>query len=212
MKSELIRSDMIVLASAQTPGLISPQWMKETQLISEEPKQFVNTPDFSFFDSESYSLMIDHRRLHITTKKQDRNSLKSLARIGSGYITLLPHISYIALGLNFVWLGKKDEDEEDDENPPRVEINIGSIDIPKIFPTHELHYGGIIFAEKDPYVLKLTIEPQKETAFIYNFNYHHDVKGLHADKIKGYIDNFVGLHEDSQKIMNLLSKGGKKND
>jgi len=79
MKIKLGRADIVILALAHNPSIISPQWLKENHLITEEPKQFVHTPDFSLFDSETFSLIADRQRLQVTAKKQDMDTLKSLA-------------------------------------------------------------------------------------------------------------------------------------
>lgn len=181
MEINLRRADIVIAASAHNPSIVSPQWLKEMNLIVEEPKHFVNTPDFSLFDSETILLVVDRQRLQITAKKHDEESLKSFASIGSGYIRLLSHIPYSALGLNFVWHVKT---EEEGEELPTIRTNIGSIhDFSSILVNHELNFGSIIYARKEPYLLKISIESQGRAIFICNFNYHHEVTKLDTDKI-----------------------------
>lgn len=205
MKIKLGRADIVILASAHNPSIISPQWVKENHLIAEEPKQFVHTPDFSLFDSELLSLIADRQRLQITAKKHDVDTLKSLVGIGKGYIELLPHIPYKALGVNFVWL-------TEGEHLPKINISIGSTaNLSSILTEHELNYGCIIYAQREPYLLKLTIEPQGESTLTYNFNYHHGVTGLDADIIIKYVDNFMNLFKYSQEVVEKFA-GGKEDD
>ncbi len=102
MEIKIERADIVIVASAHNPSIVSPQWLKGKKLIVEDPKQFVHTPDFSLFDSETFSLVVDRERLQITAKKKDSGTLKSLASVGSGYIDLLPHVPYKSVGLNFV--------------------------------------------------------------------------------------------------------------
>jgi len=208
MKIKLGRADIVILALAHNPSIISPQWLKENHLITEEPKQFVHTPDFSLFDSETFSLITDRQRLQVTAKKQDMDTLKSLASIGNGYIKLLSHIPYRTLGLNFVWLAEISEGEY----LPKINISINSTDnLSSILTGHELNLGCIIYARKEPYLLKLTIEPQGENTLIYNFNYHHEVKGLDVDRIIEYVDNFMSLYEHSRNVVeNTCLVGGER--
>ncbi len=204
MEIRLERADMVILASAHNPSIISPQWLKENHLITEEPKQFVHTPDFSLFDSDSLSLIADRLRLQITAKKHDDVTLKSLVGIGKGYIELLPHIPYRALGINFVWL-------IEGEHLPKININIGSTaNISSILTEHELNYGCVIYARREPYLLKLTIEPRGESTLTYNFNYHHEVTGLDADIIIEYVNNFMNLFKYSQEVLEKFAGRKRK--
>lgn len=199
MEAKLRRADIVIMASAHNPSIIAPQWLKDNSLIIEEPKHFIHTPDFSLFESESFSLMADHQRLQITAKKQDGGSLRSLAGIASNYVKLLPHIPYRALGLNFVWTIKIDEGEK----LPKIGLSINKSDLMSIFESHEVDYGGIIYARKDPYMLKLVIEPQKNT-LVHNFNYHHELEGIFVEDIIMLMDNFLTRYEDSSRIVKGL--------
>jgi hypothetical protein len=145
MGIKLERADIVIVASAHNPSIVSPQWLKEKKLIVEGPKQFVHTPDFSLFDSETFSLVEDRERLQITAKKQDRETLKSLASVGSGYINLLPQVPYKSLGLNFMWLAESNEGEV----LPKIKVSIGFINnLASILTDHELNYGCISYARK----------------------------------------------------------------
>jgi len=211
MEIKLGRADIVIVASAHNPSIVSPQWLKEKKLIVEDPKQFVHTPDFSLFDSETFSLVVDRERLQITAKKQDRETLKSLASVGSGYINLLPHVPYRSLGLNFVWLAESDEGDV----LPKINISVGFINnLSSILTDQELNYGCIIYARKDPYLLKLTIEPRGKNTLVYNFNYHHGVEGLNKDKILEHLGNFMSLYEKSKEIVEktCLLQEEKEND
>lgn len=211
MEIKLERADIVIVASAHNPSIVSPQWLREKKLIVEDSKQFVHTPDFSLFDSETFSLVVDRERLQITAKKQDRETLKSLASVGSGYINLLTHVPYRSLGLNFVWLAESTEGEV----LPKIEVSIGfTNNLSSILTDHELIYGCIIYARKDPYLLKLIIEPRGKNSLVYNFNYHHGVERLDKDTILDYIGNFMNLYEKSKEIVEktCLLQEEKEND
>ena len=206
MEAELRRADIVIMASAHNPSIISPQWLKDKSLIAEESDHFVHTPDFSLFDSESFSLIVDHQRLQITVKKQDKNSLESLANIASNYIELLPHIPYKALGLNFVWTIEVDNGEK----LPKIGLNINKSDLMPVFEGHEIGYGGIIYARKEPYMLKLVIEPQGETTIVHNFNYNHELAGMSVKDIVKLINNFLVINKNSSSIVKGLYSIGEK--
>lgn len=205
MKIELVRADIIILASAHNSSMVTAKWLRDKNLITEEPTQTLFTPISSLFESETFSLIVTPDRLQITAKKDNIEALKSLVKIGEEYIRLSPYIAYRALGLNFIWITRI---LEGGEELPKINVNISSLNsLSSVFTNHELNYGGIIYAKKDPYLLKLMIELQEKSALIYNFNHHHEIQGLDIDKIASYLGNFINLYENSKTIVNTLFTG-----
>lgn len=200
MEAKLRRADIVIIASAHNPSIIAPQWLKDNSLIIEKPIHFVNTPDFSLFESESFSLVVDHQRLQITAKKQDRGALRSLANVAANYVRLLPHITYRSLGLNLLWTVEIDEGDE----VPKIGLSINGGNLDSVFEDHKVSYGGIIYARKEPYLLKLVIEPQGKNALVHNFNYHHELEGMSVEDLARLIDNFLTRYEDSSRVVRGL--------
>ena len=142
----LKRADIVILASNHNPSIISPEWLKENELILETPLYSIQTPDFSFYDSQTYSLIIDRQRLQITLKKQDIKSLLKLSNIEARYVELSPFIPYNSLGINFVWIAEFDANE----SIPKIHISINSaVNLETIFKDHDLNFGYLIFASKN---------------------------------------------------------------
>lgn len=206
MEAKLRRADIVIIASAHNPSIIAPQWLKDNSLIIEKPKHFVHTPEFSLFESESFSLVVDHERLQIIAKKQDEGSLRSLANIGSNYVKLLSHIPYIALGFNFLWSIEINKGEK----LPKIGLDINKSNLMSAFKGHKVNYGGIVYAGKEPYKLKLVIEPQGGNTLVHNFNYHHELKGMSTGDIIKSLNSFLIRYKDSSKIIKGLYLGGKK--
>ena len=200
MEAKLRRADIVIIASAHNPSIIAPEWLKDKSLIVEEPSHFVHTPDLSIFESESFSVVVDHQRLQIVVKKQDTRSLESLANIASNYVKLLPHIPYKALGLNFTWTIEVDDGEE----LPKIEININKSDLMSVFEGHEVDCGGIIYARKEQYMLKVVIELQGGNTLVHNFNYNHELEGMSVEDIVKLINDFITIKEDSSSIVKGL--------
>jgi len=206
MEAKLRRADIVIIASAHNPSIIAPEWLKDKSLIVEEPSHFVHTPDLSIFESESFSVVVDHQRLQIVVKKQDTRSLESLANIASNYVKLLPHIPYKALGLNFTWTIEVDDGEE----LPKIEININKSDLMSVFEGHEVDCGGIIYARKEQYMLKVVIELQGGNTLVHNFNYNHELEGMSVEDIVKLINDFITIKEDSSSIVKGLYSIGDK--
>ena len=206
MEAKLRRADIVILASAHNPSIISPQWLKDKSLRAEEPDHFVHTPDFSLFESESFLLVVDNQRMQITVKKQDTVALESLANVASGYVKALPHIPYKALGLNFVWGIEVGNGEE----LPKIELNINKSDLISVFEGYEVDCGGIIYARNEPHVLKVVIEPQGENTLVHNFNYNHELEGMSVEDMVKLINNFLIIKEDSSSVVKGLYSIGEK--
>ena len=206
MEAKLRRADIVILASAHNPSIISPQWLKDKSLIAEEPDHFVHTPDFSLFESESYLLVVDNQRMQITVKKQDTTTLESLANVASGYVKALPHIPYKALGLNFVWSIEVGNGEE----LPKIGLSINKSDLLSVFEGYEVDCGGIIYARKELYVLKVVVEPQGANTLIHNFNYNHELEGMSVEAIVKLINNFSIIKENSSSVVKGLYLIGEK--
>jgi len=194
---------MVLLAEAHNPSILSPDWLKRNKVITENPNQFVLTPDFAVFDSKSFNLVVDRQRLQLNAKKATPVTLNELVTIITKYLTLLPHIPFLRLGLNFEWVV-----EEDEKNPPpEINLTIGSTkDFQAIFPQHDLCYGSIIYAKKEAYRLQLTIEPTDENALIYKFNFDYNVKDIAIDKIKEFVENYPELYKFASTIVDNTTK------
>lgn len=205
MEVKLVRADIVILASAHNPSIIAPDWLKANSLIAEEPKDFMHTPAFSAFESESFVLIVDPQRLQVIAKKYDAETLKSLYGIAKNYIKLLPHIPYKALGINFVWTVHPDEGS----CPSSIRVTLNRGNLESIFEGHDLNYGGIVYAKKAPYTLKLIVEPKPEHGFIYNFNYHHELTDLSTNGIVALIEDFTIRYEHSSIIIKgIYTTGG----
>lgn len=202
MRISLNGADLVILASSHNPSIMSPEWLEKYEIVNEEPKQFVHTRDFSLFESESYSLIIDQQRMQVSLRTPSKEKLRSMAEIGAKYIQLLHHIPYQAIGINFL-LHKI---AEQGEILPKIRVAIGGIDdLPHAIEGHELRLGCIIQANKDPYVLRLIIEPQNESILSYSFNYHHVLKDDVANRAIEYIYNIDNLYRNSEELAGKLA-------
>lgn len=204
MTIKLVKASIIIIAEAHNPSIISPDWLKGNNIISEDPKQFIHTPDFSVFETAIINIVLDRQRLQITLKKLNNKNLQYIMNIAKNYVKLLPHIPYKQLGINFDWLIEK----FDEEKLPQIKPKIGSItSLDKIIDGDELAFGLKIIAKNNPYTLKLTIDPASENALICKFNYHHEINELKDDIIIEYLDKLTLLYNNSKGITENISIG-----
>jgi len=164
------------------------------------------------FDSDSFSLVVDHQRLQLTAKQHDRTSLDAVGSVVGKYIDLLPHIPYKALGLNLLWVAKS----QPGESICNIQVRVDSQDLKSSLEDHELRYGAIIYASKEPYVLKLVIEPQGENTVLHNFNYHHQIEDLPAEKAAEKAAEFArtlsSRHDESLEFLRSMYGRERRDD
>lgn len=205
MDITLTRADVVILATAHSPGTLSPAWIRANELIVEEARQFLHTPDLTLYEGDTCSLTVDKERLQIGAKKQNEDGINAIRDFCAKYVTLFPNLSYRAFGVNFSWRLTPREGE----SVPQVSLSIGSVNgLASVFPDHELSYGGIIYATKEPYRLRLMIQPEEGTSLTYLFNYHHDISQLGTEQIVEQMDTVNSLHQHSATIVEKTSTVG----
>ena len=195
---ELISSDMVLLAKSHNPSILSPEWLKKKCGIKDDPKQFVHTPDFSMFDSESVQIVVDQIRMQTVSKRTEDSSLKEIANIVTRYVKSLPQIPYAAVGMNHLWKWEGDPDER-----PRFNISSSGYDVPSKINGYEIEFGGILYGHATDHRVRILIEIQSPKKVTFNCNFHFDVLGRSHDFILGTIKKFK---DRTQSSRNLVSK------
>jgi hypothetical protein len=190
-------ADIVLIANAHNPSIVTHQWLQNNKLIKEEPQNFTHTPGFSIFESENLFLTVDYQRLQIAAKNYNEEIINSLNNFVVGYIELLPQIPYVALGLNFMWKAIFTEDEK----LPEINIVINDKKINSLLDKTETKCGGIIYMKKFPYVLKIVFEPVHDNIILFNFNFHHEIKDKAIKEILDYVNSFINRKAESLEII-----------
>jgi len=202
---KLIRADIVILADAHNPSILSPDWLRENCGIQEEPEQVVYTPDFSLFDSESVQITADQVRVQIISKVLDNEALIRTAEIASRYVNALPHIPYAAVGLNYVWRWQGPHQKQ-----PQVALFISDKAIPSHLDIYDITCGGILYGTAPDHRMRVQIEILTLTRVTFNFNFHFDIKARQTDIIKRAILSFGNRNLASQDIIKSLIAGGEQ--
>lgn len=185
----------IVLIGTHIPSVINPNWLVNEKLITEKVLNYVNTPDFSAYESESYSMVIDNERFQLTAKNDNFEQMNHLTKILKHYMAIFNNVQYQGLGINFKWFINYDNTEV----PPEVGTKLNGLD--SLLPDHNFMFGSIVKATTDIYQMNLSIEPNKNS-LIYTFNFHFDLKGLSIAQISQYLDEYTAIYEKAQTIVN----------
>ena len=196
------RANIVLLASNHNPGIVSKEWLNQKGIITEIPIDFENTPGFSAVETANYLVQVDTQRLNIDLKNPDENMLTRLLLIAVKYIEALPEIPYYAVGLNFNWL-----------------IQLKNLDVLKsIFIANPEHFdeifqggnydiGGIVLYDYNPFLLQLTIRPEKDNNVLFAFNYYSDVSNI--NDLSSKISQFTEVTKHARTIVTKMLGGEK---
>ncbi|MBM4055945.1 MAG: hypothetical protein FJ264_15035 [Planctomycetes bacterium] len=97
---------IVVLAKANNPSILNPDFLKINKIVDSnyKVKDFICTPPVAqvSFD-EGISIITEFERLQFIDNIQKRIPCDSqIPKVAVKYIETLPHVNYIAAGINFV--------------------------------------------------------------------------------------------------------------
>lgn len=107
MKIKFVEFSLVVLANYHNPTILNPDFLQRNQIIKDEfgwqaIGQHITTPAFSTVKYNSNVIIsIEPMKLHITDTSGSDISKSRICEIMSSYVSILPHVKYSALGINF---------------------------------------------------------------------------------------------------------------
>lgn len=202
----LATANVIVLAEAHNPSILSQEWLREHCGVTEEPHEFVHTPEFSMYAYKSAQIVLDRSRLQVIIAKADEQAFLAVPKIASSYIRTLPHIPYRAVGLNFKWGWKGQE-----EQCCAMELTINKAPLLFSPDEYEMWNGGIIYGTGPDHQMKVVIERPKLTELSLDFNFHYEMQGKAAGYVANAVDEFHKKLKVSQALVeDILGKETEK--
>ncbi len=196
-----LRADLVVLANSHNPSILSPDWLRKHCDFDEEPAQFVHTPDFSMFDSSEVQIILDQARMQIVCKRFDPDLLDTISAIARRYVENLPHIPYVAIGINFIWQCKGLEVGKSD-----ISVSFWGKPVPTSLHDYETFCGGIVYGKHEDHRMKLTVEVPSSKEISFNFNFHYEVKGKTIAEIVSIFGGYRGKANTSKAMILELVK------
>lgn len=162
------RADIVLIAGAHNPSILSPEWLKRHCGLAMEPLSFVHTPEFSLFDAPELQLVSDSARLQIAAKNGADATLHLISEVARGYIEALPHIPYRALGFNVICLVS-----ETASAPVHLSLSANGRPADNL-PGYETQCGGLLYGQGADHRLKVLVE-RGEGEWSFGFNFHFDL-------------------------------------
>jgi hypothetical protein len=200
---KLRKASIVILAQAHNPSIISPDWVQKVLLIKEPPSNFVHTPPFSLFDSESFRLLVDTERLELVPKALDKEHILICGQAASAYLSTLSHIPYRSVGLNYIW----EYSPESLKKPlPQLKLLIDDFRLNSLFKGRRITYGGNIRVALNLYTLTIRINYEGEQTIVFNYNFSHSFQTTR--KAANMLKSFPSLKDRSREITKTILAGG----
>lgn len=194
----------IVILANHAPSVLTPEWIKDKKILTEEPKQSFINPTFSLFESEHFVFTVEPVRLQLSAKAPSEGKyLKCISDALVLYVENFKGLPYKAVGLNFIWeyIHEKVNNYEIKTQIQYLENETELIDI---FEGSSKRLGSIVYVENSPYRLRMIIEPTNINSFKLDFNYHYDTSSVDIESIKNYLREFEEKANDSKSIANKI--------
>ncbi|MEO5361480.1 MAG: hypothetical protein H7843_13710 [Nitrospirota bacterium] len=106
MKIDLTSFSIVVLAKAHNPTILNPDFLRINGIVDQSYTPFdvlCTTPAAHVFYKESLSVVAEFERLQFIDEDKVRIPYDSpIPYIAIKYMDVLPHVSYMASGINFV--------------------------------------------------------------------------------------------------------------
>src|SRR6266853_3597720 len=102
-----INTSVVVIAESNNPRLLNPDFLERNQIVPKgwTSKNVVVTPAFSNVEYDNgVDIQVEDSKLQFSVKYPDKVDWKQLLpTIVITYLEVLPHVSYRAVGLNYLW-------------------------------------------------------------------------------------------------------------
>ncbi len=199
MALKLVNVSVVVLSEGNNPRLLNPDFLERNRVVPKEWKvaDVLVTPPFAQVVYENgIQFTVEMNKLQFQTGNPDAVDWeKTIPGVATTYLALLPHVTYRAVGINFVFV-----DADYPERPFAKLLNEG--------PWLERE-GGITgaaielhYRSKAPEMnVKIGLQPDAKAGkeagnqLTFTVNYHHNFDPDDSDGRKEFISSIGRLKE-----------------
>lgn len=107
MELKMISTAVVVLSEGNNPKLLNPDFLKRNKVVSGDwkVKDVLVTPPFAQVSYENaVQFTVEINKLQIQVNRPEAvDWVNALPAMASSYLELLPHVTYRAVGINFVF-------------------------------------------------------------------------------------------------------------
>lgn len=180
MNLAVYSANIVVLAERHNPAIVSKEWLAANKIIAEEAINFTHAPVFSLCESANFVIVVQEERLQIIAKNPEEGTLRELPRIVDRYLRKLPETPYRAVGINFLWAERSDDESELQLISRRLFAAAPDV-FAHVTGSNDYTVGGILRWSQSGLAVRLVVERKVDDGALLdlNFNYHQDIAGSH---------------------------------
>jgi hypothetical protein len=183
MELEMLNASVVVLSEGNNPKLLNHDFLARNKIVPEDwnVRDIVITPPFSniIYENE-VQFVVELNKLQIRAAKPEQIDCdRDLPKMGMDYLRVLPHVSYLGVGINYVFVLK-------DRHHDYIRKNFLS-DGPWLDKEGNLSKASVElnFLNVDPQ-FNLKIESQSDD-ILFTVNYHRNFKPDQEEQRLQYI-------------------------
>ncbi|QUH22631.1 hypothetical protein HYG87_02030 [Methanobacterium alkalithermotolerans] len=164
MEFDLSAANIVVLAEKHNISIVSKEWLAQNSILDGEVVNFAHLPVASVIETNDYSFFVEEKSLRASLKSINNENLENLPIMIIEYIKKLPETPYRAIGLNFLYVIK--------ENQEKIKeiIMLNDENLKNIFSDNYL-FGGIFEFDFNNFKVTLTLKPNNQEINC-DFNFH----------------------------------------
>lgn len=202
MDLELVNVAVVVVSDGNNPRLLNPDFLVNNQIVSKDlkVKDVLVTPPFAHVVyQEGVHVQVEENKLQFSCSKPSSFEWRSeLTRIASTYLTVLPHVAYRAVGLNFGFTSEGYVDKDLGRQLVAMLLTTGS---------WLNERGGITgatvqlqYRSSQP-IMNVSVSVKQEVKtklerFIFDVNFHHDFAPNQNEERFAFIRTLEKQHDE----------------
>ena len=215
MNPVLLNATIVVLSDGNNPRLLNPDFLERNEIVPKawKAENVLVTPPFAQISyANGLQVFVEENKLQFVCALPDSFDWKvELPRIAIAYLSILPHVSYRAVGLNFTL---KREDITGPEAASRLTREMlregpwlssrGGITGTVV----ELQYRS------SPVQMNVKIGVSEEatggngqrkpSGFEFRINFHHDFQPDQEKERMAFISTLEAMHDESLEFLKTL--------
>jgi len=110
MELEMLNASVVVLSEGNNPKLLNHDFLARNKIVPEDwtVRDIVITPPFSNMVYENdVQFVVELNKLQVRSAKPEQiDCIRELPKMVMEYLRILPHVSYLGVGINYVFVLK----------------------------------------------------------------------------------------------------------
>ena len=204
---------IVVLSESNNPRFLNPDFLERNDIVPKEwkVKNVLVTPPFAQVSYDNgVQILLEENKLHVRSQQPDLIPWeRELPRIVIHFLEVLPHVTYRAVGLNFVFLSDQPRGVEAEQALISKFLKQGPwLDFGQRITgaVLELQYR----VTQPQMNVKIGVLEKEDSAgstlegFIFTANYHHDFKVDETKERAAYINSIEMRRTEFMQFLETL--------